>query len=168
MNYKDVDNFYSASYHAGIILRDAGIATHDTSEKDSYSGWVITLDTMADENQHKNIAMYEASSTPGFSQDETIWPREDITILIYVRASGYLSAYTRAHKLCRSIDNGYRSFFNMWDDQLSIYTGWQVKYEYGGLYREVGPQGIERDEKWRPRFQIEYRCNRRIKEITSN
>jgi len=166
MSYKDVDNFYSAAYHAGVILESENIATHDADNTSSYDGWLITLDTMAEEQQHKNIAIYEVANVQSFSQKEANWPREDITIHITVRASGYLNAYTRAQILCRALDSeGYRSIFNIWDDQLSSFSGWQVKYEYGGLWRQEGPEGMERDEKWRPRFHIAYTCNRRIKQV---
>jgi len=165
MSYKDVENFYTASYHVGVILRTAGLATHDPDELASYGNWLITLDTEAGSSQHKNVAIYENSVVPEYSQDASNWPRENITIMLRFRDMHYMSAYTIAQKCCRAIDADYRSWFQFWDSQLSSYSNWEVRYDYGGVLRRTGPAGMERDENKRVQFEAEYTCTRRISNL---
>ncbi len=165
MSYEDVDSFYSASYHTGEIIRNKGFATHDEDSLSSFDNFLITLETQASEDQHRNVAIYEDGCTPSFVQDSSLWPREDIEVRIVVRAKDFLVAYTRAHKICRAVDKGYRSFFNVWDGNVIEPAEWQIKYEYGGLWRRSGPYGEGRDDKWRAQIGIVYNCNRRVKEV---
>lgn len=169
MSYQDVSTYYPAAHHAALLIEDAGLATIDRNSLSSYDNWLLTVATQSEKDNPRNIALYDQMADGDYTQDNSLWALDSLTVRMIFRHREYLSAYTMAVKVRAYLDQNFRSVFYFWDatQQATAPASWEVEYRYNGMIYERGPADGGHDENWRPQVEMEYRCMRQIIQINN-